>query len=123
MYAEDVYHLKHEPEQIIFWVKAASTKNTVRKYSRFVEVICCYDLDKSPFNQDTHWSTRSGIFSDDLIYKQGHPHGKPPALIEKLLAVNAWPGDRILDPFAGSETVRKVCEQIDMNSISIEISK
>ncbi len=124
MYAENLLNLSWEnhPDQILFWAKAPSTKNTKRKYSRFVEVICAYDLELSPFNQDTHWTTRSGIFTDQLTYRE-HEFQKPISLIEKLLAVNSREGDVVLDPFAGSGTVRKACENMNRSSISIEIER
>lgn len=121
MYAEDLLHLVDEPDQILFWTKTPSTKNTKRRYSRFVEVIAAYDLNDSPFCQNTHWSTRTGTFTDDLIYKE-HEFQKPQSLIEKLLAVNSSPGGWVLDPFAGSGTVEKACRAMERNSVSIEIA-
>lgn len=38
-----------------------------------------------------------------------HPTQKPEALIERLLTFGSYPGDRILDPFAGSGTTGAVC--------------
>jgi DNA modification methylase len=122
MYGEDLVDLKYRPDQVLFWTKTVSTKNTKRRYSRFVEVIAAYDLDKSPFLQDTHWSTRSGVFTDQLTYRV-HEFQKPVSLMEKLLAVNSREGDLVLDPFAGSGSVRKACEIMGRNSISIEIDK
>ena len=122
MYAEDLFDLKVKPNQVLFWTKAISTKNTVKKYSRFVEVVCAYDLVDSPFNQDTHWTTRSGTFVDQLTYRT-HEFQKPVSLMEKLIAVNSNPGDTVLDPFAGTGTVKKACENMGRNSISIEIDK
>ena len=121
MYAENIAELHSPPQQVLFWVKPPSTKNTVKRYSRFVEVICCYQLDASPFHQDTYWHTRSGIFTDTLAEKPTHPHQKPASLIEKLLLVNASAGDTVLDPFAGSGTVGAVAEILGMNSLSIEV--
>lgn len=121
MYAENVFDLTEKPDQIIFWVKPPSTKNTVKRYSRFVEVIACYDLDRGPFNQDTHWSTRSGIFNDSFSTKQIHPFEKPKSLIEKLLCLHTNPGDLVFDPFAGSGTVERVAKQLGRKCLSIEI--
>lgn len=121
MYAEDVFHLKNKPDQVLFWTKPVSTKNTTKKYSRFVEVICAYDLKRSPFLQDTHWSTRTGIFTDTLIGPSLHPFEKPVSLIQKIIMVNSKPGDMILEPFGGSEPVRRTCETLDRRSISIEV--
>jgi DNA modification methylase len=122
MYAENIYDLNSRPDQILFWIKPISTKNTTKRYSRFAEVICCYDLDETKFNQGTHWSTRTGIFFDSFAYKQDHPYQKPTSLIEKLLAVHVQDNTaRVLDPFAGSFTVEKVCKDMGLSSVSIEI--
>jgi DNA modification methylase len=123
MYAEDLAYMETPPEQVLFWTKPPSTKNTVSKYSRFVEVICAYNLKASPFHQDTYWHTRSGIFTDTLAEKPLHPHQKPASLIEKLLLVNASAGDMVLDPFAGTGTVGSVAEILGMNSLSIEVKR
>lgn len=123
MYADDIYDLNMRPDQIIFWMKPPSTKNTSKRYSRFVEVIACYDLDKGPFNQNTHWSTRSGIFNDSFSIKQVHPYQKPESLIEKLLCLHTNPGDLVLDPFAGSGTVEDVAGMLGRECLSIEIDK
>lgn len=120
MYAEDLVHLEEQPDQVLFWVKPVSTKNTVRRYSRFVEVIACYDIDQSPFLQDTHWSTRTGLFMDGLV-DQAHQHSKPRSLIEKLLLVNCKPGGKVLDPFAGSFTVEQVALLLGYHCVSIEL--
>lgn len=122
MYAEDIFDLRHRPDIVLFWMKPASTKNTTRKYSRFVEVICVYDLHESPFNQNTFWYARSGVFTDTVYTNESHPHAKPPGLIEKLVSVNSNKYDTVLDPFAGSRTVERVCKRMGRSSISIEIS-
>lgn len=121
MYAEDLCQLDQTPDQVLFWVKTPSTKNTSRRYSRFVEVIAAYDLDDSLFNQDTHWTIRTGIFQDTFSYKQVHPFQKPGGLIEKLLAVNAQPGYTVLDPFSGCGTTEDACERLGLDCLSIEI--
>lgn len=123
MYAEDLLQLTPAPDQVAFWVKPISTKNTSRRYSRFVEVLACFDLDQGPFRQDTHWSTRSGVFTDTLVEKQKHPYQKPESLIEKLLAVHTNKGDWVLDPFAGSGTVERVCKRMERNCLSIDIDQ
>src|ERR1019366_2820823 len=82
MYGEDLVELDSKPDQILFWVKTASTKNTKKRYSRFVETIAAYDLENSPFCQDTHWTTRSGTFIDQLTYRT-HEFQKPVSLMEK----------------------------------------
>lgn len=120
MYAETVFDLLNKPDQILFWLKPPSTKSTKKRYSRFVEIIAAYDLDRSPFNQDTHWHTRSGVFMDTVASTAEHPYKKPDGLIEKLILVNSNPGDVVLDPFSGSGTVSEVCRRLGRGSISIE---
>jgi DNA modification methylase len=41
--------------------------------------------------------------------KKIHPTQKPEALIERLIQFGSYPGDHILDPFAGSGTTGAVC--------------
>ena len=41
--------------------------------------------------------------------KKLHPTQKPEGLIERLVEFGSYPGDKILDPFAGSGTTGKVC--------------
>lgn len=119
MYPEDIYWLTEEPDQILHWVKPISTKNTSKRYSRFVEALCVYDLARGPFSQTTHWATRSGVFTDGFVGKQVHPFQKPDSLVEKLLALHGQ--DLILDPFAGSGTVERVATRLGFPCLSIEL--
>jgi DNA modification methylase len=41
--------------------------------------------------------------------KKLHPTQKPEGLIERLVAFGSYPGDKILDPFAGAGTTGAVC--------------
>lgn len=120
MYAEDLVSLDQHPDQVLFWVKPVSTKNTSKRYSRFVEVIALYDLEHGPYNK-AHWSCHTGIFTDCLISGEGHPYRKPRSLIEKLVVIHSNPGDVILDPFAGSGTVGSVARSLGRECISVDI--
>ena len=118
MYAEEIYDLKDKPDQVLFWVKPVSTKNTKRNYSRFVEVMAVWNLE---FHQKLHWSNRTGIFTDVLIENESHPFKKPPSLIERLI-LNHYPGEGIIyDPCAGSGTVHDLCIKLGIPSVSVEI--
>jgi len=51
--------------------------------------------------------------------KKLHPTQKPEALIERLVAFGSYPGDKILDPFAGAGTTGAVCPD-DRECVLIE---
>ncbi len=97
------------PDEVLFWVKPISTKNTTKSCSRFVEEILVYRQGKT-FNPG-HWSTMTGIFNDTLIGKPIHPWEKPISMIEKLVSIYSNPGDLVLDPFSGSGTTAVACRR------------
>lgn len=107
------------PDQIVHWVKPISTKNTRRKYSRFVEAIAvwhsCY------FNDKLHWSTRTGVFTDSLSEVSDHPHQKPFSLVEKLVLLHCPPKGAVLDLFCGTRVVADVCAKHGMRSLGVDI--
>ena len=120
MYPEDLCNLRYKPDQICHWIKPVSTKNTVKKYSRFVEVIAMYRVS---FYETLHWSNRSGIFTDALLLNEEHTWKKPESLIERLLR-NHYPKSGVVyDPFAGSGTVDAVCKRLGIRSFSVEIDE
>jgi len=108
-----------QSDQVVHWVKPVSTKNTSRRYSSFVEAIAVWHGDF--FSQNLHWSTRTGVFTDTLIDKQIHPHQKPYSLVEKLILLHTPPGGTVLDPFCGSQVVRRVCDKHGFRSLSIDL--
>lgn len=105
--------------QYLFWVKPISTKNTSKRYSRFVEMIFLYGDLK--WNHDRHWSQYTNVFNDLVDNSKLYPHRKPPSLIERLILNHSDPGDLIFDPFAGSGVVANVCKATDRISYSIDI--
>lgn len=118
MWPEDIHGLVNAPEQICFWVKPVSTKNTSKKYSRFIETICMWNVS---FYGDLHWANRTGVFTDILLENKSHPWKKPYSLIERLV-LNHYPGHgTVYDPCAGSGVVHEVCKAHNIPSISIEI--
>lgn len=54
--------------------------------------------------------------------RQNHPTQKPEGLIERMVLASSDIGDRVVDPFAGSGTTLRVCQQLDRNGIGIEIN-
>lgn len=104
-------------DQYLFWIKPISTKNTSKSYSRFVEMIFVYR--NGVWNSDRHWSQYTNVFVDLVDDASGHPHRKPPSLLERLILNHTNVGDMILDPFAGSGTVGEVAEKLKRNHTSI----
>lgn len=120
MYPHQLFDLQREykPHQITHWVKPVSTKNTTKNYSNFIEACAMWNVTFG--HRKTHWSTRTGVFTDTLVSNEEHPWKKPESLIEKLL-MNHYSGDGIVfDPFAGSFTVDTVCRRLGIPSVSIE---
>ena len=89
-------------DQYLFWNKPISTKNTSKRYSRFVEMIFVYG--DGVWNTNRHWSQYTNVFTDLVDLHRAHPHRKPPTLLKRLILNHSKPGDIILDPFFGSGT-------------------
>lgn len=51
-----------------------------------------------------------------------HPTQKPEALIERMVLASSNPGELVVDPFAGSGTTPRVCQQLHRRSIGLELS-
>ncbi len=54
--------------------------------------------------------------------RQNHPTQKPEGLIERMILASSNENDLILDPFAGSGTTLKVCQQLNRQCIGFELS-
>src|SRR5205814_227302 len=52
----------------------------------------------------------------------GHPHQKPEDVIAWLVTLASPPGGTVLDPFAGSGTVREVATALGRNAVLIELN-
>ena len=107
-------------DQYLFWIKPISTKNTSRRYSRFVEMIFLYGDLK--WQTGRHWSQYTNVFHD-LVDVPVHPHRKPPSLVERLILNHTDPGDIILDPFGGSGVVEEVAKRLGRRALVIEIER
>lgn len=55
--------------------------------------------------------------------RQWHPNQHPEALIERIVKFSTAPGDLVIDMFAGTGTVNRVCKRLGRPCIGIEISK
>jgi site-specific DNA-methyltransferase (adenine-specific) len=54
--------------------------------------------------------------------RQNHPTQKPEGLIERMVLASSEEGDMIVDPFFGSGTTLRVCQQLNRNCIGIELN-
>jgi len=54
--------------------------------------------------------------------RQNHPTQKPEGLIERMVLASSNIGDIVLDPFAGSGTTLRVCQQLNRNCIGFELN-
>jgi site-specific DNA-methyltransferase (adenine-specific) len=55
--------------------------------------------------------------------RQAHPTQKPEGLIERMVLASSNPGDLVLDPFSGSGTTLRVCDQLGRASLGFEINR
>jgi len=55
--------------------------------------------------------------------RQWHPNQHPEVLIERIVKFSTAPGDLVIDMFAGTGTVNRVCKRLGRRCIGIEISK
>lgn len=54
--------------------------------------------------------------------RQDHPTQKPEGLIERMVLASSDEGDLVVDPFSGSGTTLRVCQQLNRRAIGIEIN-
>jgi len=54
--------------------------------------------------------------------REDHPTQKPEGLIERMILASSDEGLTVLDPFSGSGTTLRVCQQLKRNAIGIEIN-
>jgi len=55
--------------------------------------------------------------------RKWHKNQHPEALIERMVRMSTKPGDLVIDMFAGTGTVNRVCKRLDRQCIGIEISQ
>lgn len=54
--------------------------------------------------------------------RQDHPTQKPEGLIERMILASSNEDDTVLDPFSGSGTTLRVCQQLNRNCIGFELN-
>lgn len=54
--------------------------------------------------------------------RTGHPTQKPEGLMERMVLASSNEGELVVDPFAGSGTTLRVCQQLSRKCVGIELS-
>jgi len=54
--------------------------------------------------------------------RQNHPTQKPEGLIERMVLASSDEGDLVVDPFSGSGTTLRVCQQLNRKAIGVELN-
>ncbi len=54
--------------------------------------------------------------------RQKHPTQKPEELIERMVLASTTKGDYVVDPFSGSGTTLRVCQQLERRGLGIELN-
>jgi site-specific DNA-methyltransferase (adenine-specific) len=54
--------------------------------------------------------------------RQNHPTQKPEGIIERIVLASSNKGDIVLDPFSGSGTTLRVCQQLGRKAIGFELN-
>lgn len=54
--------------------------------------------------------------------RQNHPTQKPEGLIERMILASSDKGDTVLDPFSGSGTTLRVCQQLERKGVGFELN-
>lgn len=54
--------------------------------------------------------------------RQKHPTQKPEGLIERMVLASTSEGDYVVDPFSGSGTTLRVCQQLNRRCLGIELN-
>lgn len=54
--------------------------------------------------------------------RQNHPTQKPEGLIERMVLASTDENDLVVDPFSGSGTTLRVCQQLNRNAVGVEIN-
>lgn len=55
--------------------------------------------------------------------RQEHPTQKPEGIIERMVLASSDENDNVIDPFSGSGTTLRVCQQLNRNCVGIEINQ
>lgn len=70
-----------------------------------------------------HGGGAHGNYVTPIAPPEGHPTAKPLSIISDLVRKFTDPGDRILDPFAGSGTTLRAAKDLGRRAIGVEINE
>jgi DNA modification methylase len=111
-------------DQYLFWIKPESTKNTSKRYSRYVEMIFVYGsgywAGGEAKDNRNHWTQFTNIFNDRVIRNTEHMYKKPESMIERLIRNHTILGQSVLDPFAGTGTIGDIAARLGRDFLCIE---
>ena len=120
---EDIWFAVNDPRNYFFDVEAVKMKR---------KVLAPYTVDGMPkdwqaSDDGKYRMTYPSNFWDDISIpfwsmpeNTDHPTQKPEKLYAKLILASSKPGDRILDPFAGSGTAAVVAKKLGRHFTAIE---
>ncbi len=77
------------------------------------------DITKDEF---LHWRKSVWRMKTASAVSVGHPAPFPEELPERLIRLYTYPGNTVLDPFAGSGTTLRVAERLGREAIGVELS-
>jgi len=113
-------------KQMIIWKKSnPMPRNRDRLYVTSCEFALWATKGKGwAFNRqrDTY---ENAIFEYPVVHSKGriHPTEKPLELIKDLVKIHSNEGDILLEPFSGSGSLPKACQELNRNFISFELEK
>lgn len=123
---EDIWFAVKNPKHYYFDIASVMMKR---------KVLAPYRVDGQPKDWDDSADgkfrlTHPSNFWDDISIpfwsmpeNTDHPTQKPEKLYAKLILASSKPGDRILDPFAGSGTAAVVAKKLGRHFCGIEINR
>jgi DNA modification methylase len=126
---EPVLSARYDVQSRIVWHRRnmAMGSDSTYKFIDTWEMI--FHCGNKPMNWNVNWDdSRFDVqtfavpqtnFSDTKY----HPTQKPLDLIDRLVEYGSWPGDIVLDPFAGSGTTGAVCQNLGRDCVLIEREK
>ena len=107
----ELYDLPEKPKQILVWKEPYSPKPIRRKYREFLDVIAWYAYGEYTFNK-LLWNLMNSVFEDVVIRdKRLHKWEKPSTLLERLVLVHTNKGQKVLEPFMGTNNLKEICSK------------